>query len=118
MGMVITQHEFVGDVIKLITFAHEQGFMVTFGEAYRPIEMQEIYVRTGRSKTMNSYHLKRLGLDLNFFKAEEGRLRLTYNKEELQPIGDYWEGLRPGRNRWGGNFKKFKDVPHFERRNL
>jgi len=117
MGMVQRQHEFVEDLIKLLQFAHERGFVVTMGEVYRPIEMQEIYVRTGRSRTMKSSHLQRLAVDLNFFVKESPGLRLTWSKEEIHPIGEYWEGLRPGKNRWGGNFRSFKDVPHFEREN-
>nr|WP_223154740.1 hypothetical protein [Campylobacter concisus] len=29
-------------------------------------------------------------------------------------MGNYWESLNT-LNRWGGNFKNFIDVPHFER---
>ena len=48
--------------------------------------------------------------DLNFFK--DGKL--TYNVAALRPVGDYWESLNP-KNQWGGNWKSFKDVPHFQR---
>jgi predicted chitinase len=75
-----------------------------------------MHVQNGRSKTMNSQHLKRLALDLNFFREDpDGNLRLTYDVDELRPLGDYWESL-DGANRWGGNWSSFKDTPHFERR--
>ena len=78
-------------------------------------------LKTGKSKTMNSYHLKRLAIDLNFFKPvydEDGKLKgytLTWRYEDIKPFGEYWESLNP-KNKWGGNFKTFKDTPHFERR--
>ena len=101
---------------KLIDFATKNGFVVTGGELERKIEMQEIYIRTGRSKTINSMHLKRCAIDLNFFRDMDGKLRLTYDIPTLRPVGDFWEGLRPEKNSWGGNWNSFKDVPHFERR--
>lgn len=41
----------------------------------------------GKSKTMKSNHLGRLAIDFNFFINGE----LTYDKEKLQPPGDFWE---------------------------
>ena len=115
MSLVNEQAAFLHDVMKLIQFSTEQAFVVTGGELYRPVEMQEIYVRSGRSKTMNSRHLKRCAIDLNFFLQQDGKLQLTYDLVLLKKIGDYWEGLN-SKNSWGGNWNSFKDVPHFERR--
>jgi len=111
MSLVAEQAAFLRDVRKLLTKAEELGFVVTGGELYRTPEQQEIYVKTGRSKTMNSIHLKRCAIDLNFFKGN----KLTYDKTLIKPLGDYWESLDP-KNRWGGNWTRFVDVPHFERR--
>lgn len=110
MSMVQEQAAFLRDACHLIQFATSQGFDVTGGELFRTAEQQEIYVKTGRSKTMNSNHLKRCAIDLNFFKNG----KLVYDVPVLKPIGDYWESLSP-KNSWGGNWG-FKDVPHFERR--
>lgn len=77
---------------------------------WRTREQQQIYLETGRTKTKNSYHLKRLAVDLNFFR--EGQV--TMGKEDLQGLGDYWEELSE-QNRWGGNWS-FYDGGHFERR--
>lgn len=111
MSLRTEQEAFLLDIIKLIQFAYSKSFTVTAGEFQRPIEMQEIYVKTGRSKTFDSKHIKRLAADLNFF------LDGIYacNKETLQEVGDYWESLS-SKNSWGGNWNSFKDVPHFERR--
>lgn len=103
------QSAFLLNVCKLIQFATEQGLELTGGELYRTLEQQKIYFDTGKSKTMNSNHLKRLAIDLWIFR--DGKL--IQDKETLQPLGDYWENLHP-KNRWGGNFK-FVDMPHFER---
>ena len=73
MSRVAEQAAFLLDVCKLVQFATERGFTVTGGELYRTAEQQQIYVKTGRSKTMNSRHLERLAVDLNFFKG--GQLR-------------------------------------------
>jgi hypothetical protein len=116
MSLVEQQARFLADACKLIQFATEKGFVVTGGELERKPEMQEIYVRTGRSKTMNSNHLKKCAIDLNFFRTmEDGSLELTYDIATIKPVGDYWETLSP-ENAWGGNWNSFKDVPHFERR--
>ena len=118
MSMVQEQATFLLDVCALVAYATEQGFVVTGGELTRPIEMQQLYVKTGRSKTMDSQHLKRLAIDLNFFK--DGKL--VQSREELKPLGDWWEA-RSAKNRWGGNWRglvdagksRFVDCPHFER---
>lgn len=108
MSLVTEQAAFLLDVCKLIQFATEKGFTVTGGELFRTPEQQQIYVKTGRSKTMNSNHMKRCAIDLNFFK--DGKL--TYDTQEL---GRYWESLSP-KNSAGMFWKSFKDAPHFERR--
>lgn len=104
------QQAFLIDFCKLINFAVFKGFQVTAGELLRPIEMQKIYVSTGRSKTLNSKHIQKLAGDLNLFK------NYTYiqSYDELKVLGNFWENLSD-KNRWGGNFHNFKDLPHFER---
>jgi peptidoglycan L-alanyl-D-glutamate endopeptidase CwlK len=111
MSLVAEQAKFLLDVALLITFASAKGFVVTGGELWRTLEQQAIYVKTGRSKTMASNHLRRCAIDLNFFVNGT----LTYDKDMLKVVGDYWESLDP-KNSWGGNWNSFKDIPHFERR--
>jgi hypothetical protein len=104
------QADFLLDFCKLIVFATERGFKVTGGELQRTPEQQALYVKAGRSTTMESNHLRKCAGDLNFILDN----KLCYDKKLLQPIGDFWEALHPN-NRWGGNWKSFKDLPHFER---
>jgi peptidoglycan L-alanyl-D-glutamate endopeptidase CwlK len=106
MSLGAEQEYFTRDLVKLLSKAFELGYEVRMGEVQRMMEMQEIYVKTGRSKTLNSQHLKKLAADLHFVKNGA----IVYPQE----LGDYWESLARV-NRWGGNWKSFKDKPHFER---
>jgi hypothetical protein len=110
MSAVDSQAEFLLHAATLILKATEMGFVVTGGELARTPEQQQIYIKTGRSRTMNSLHLQRRAIDLNFFK--DGKL--TYDKNTLAPLGLFWESLHP-LNSWGGNGIKLVDTPHFSR---
>ena len=119
------QRIFTWNIHLLIEFAYKQGFQLSFGEVYRTLEQQKIYFQTGRSKTMNSLHLKRLAVDFNFFK--DGRMlfqdaaRYSEDVMLLKPVGDYWISLNTD-NRWGADWDKdgnplndkFRDPYHFE----
>lgn len=104
------QAAFLLDVCKLVPFATDLGFVVTGGELMRTPYQQEEYVRRGLSRTLDSYHLQKLAIDLNFLKYG----LLVHTRQELLPVGKYWESLSP-QNYWGGNFKGFPDLGHFER---
>lgn len=124
------QFKFVQDVTVLLLYIWEQGWRVTFGEAHRTQSQGLLYYHgytivntadgialektTPKSKTLDSYHLKRLAIDFNFFKPDGDKFTLTYDKEEIQPFGDKWESI-DDKNRWGGRFKTIVDTPHFER---
>ncbi|WP_165863652.1 M15 family metallopeptidase [Phorcysia thermohydrogeniphila] len=109
----------------MIKEIERRGWVATGGELWRHPNMQKYYVQIGRSRTMNSQHLKRLAIDLNLFRpARPGEepsvivngspFVLTWNVEDIEPIGRFWESLSKD-NRWGGHFRTFKDVPHFEK---
>lgn len=124
MSLIPEQMAFLSDFCLLIQEAVRQDFTVTAGELLRTEEQQAIYLKTGRSKTMNSYHLKKLAGDLNFFKDGVwiNGLPAGQARDILAPLGKFWESLSP-KNYWGGNFDHdwsrddpWKDVPHFERR--
>lgn len=111
MSLVAEQAAFLLDVCQLIISASKLGFTVTPKELGRTPEQQAIYVKTGRSQTMASNHLRNCAIDLYFFK--DGKLIM--DKAALQPVGDLWQSMSP-KNSWGGNWNSFKDIPHFERR--
>lgn len=84
---------------RLIDWAYKNGYEIVLGEAYRTKEQQELYVAAGKSKTMNSKHLKCLAIDINLFK--DGKY-LT-ETPDYKPLGDYWKSLDP-ECVWGGDW--------------
>lgn len=108
-AMIQAQAAFLMDFARLVVYAHQRGYVLTMGEGFRPVELQQLWVKMGRSMTMNSQHGKRLACDVNVFK--DGKL---IPASQFRDLGEYWESLNP-KNRWGGNFKRLVDGPHFER---
>ena len=92
------QSEFVRMAVRLIEYAHAQGYELTFGDAFRDTRCPY-----GAKDTM---HLKRLAIDLNLFK--DGRY-LDETEDHL-PLGEYWESIG---GRWGGRYK-IRDGNHYE----
>lgn len=128
MSLSDKQWIFLQNVSNLIMWAAKNGYKLTGGELYRTEDQQWLYysgkkIEDGKlvdapvkSKTMNSKHLRRLAIDLNIFKNGV----LTYNYDDIEPLGRYWCSLNQN-NRWGGDWNKnnknddrFKDFPHFE----
>ena len=81
-------------VASLILYIYQSGYEATFGDAY---------AKTGHSK--NSFHYKRLAIDLNLFK-DGVYLEKT---EDHRPFGKYWKLLG---GTWGGDFTR-KDGNHY-----
>ena len=123
------QQAFTYNISLLIQYAFENGFFLTFGEAYRTIEQQQIYFDSGRSKTMNSRHLQKLAVDFNIFKDGRHLFAPGISKEQYKcdlelarPMGEFWESLNIY-NVWGGDWNRngvydetFDDPYHFETR--
>ena len=87
------------------------GFIVTEGS--RTLERQQLLFKEGKSKTMNSRHLKGDAVDLavtidgtvswDFEQYKElSKIILAAAKELNTPVV------------WGGSWESFKDGPHFE----
>ena len=93
------QRKFPQLVASLIRWAYENGYEIVLGEAYRTKEQQSLYVATGKSKTMNSKHLRCLAIDINLFKNGEYLIETP----DYKPLGDYWESLDP-ECVWGGDW--------------
>ena len=124
MGMSDRQWEFVRDISKLIVWADENGYKMTFGEGYRTQDQQNLYyyglktmVNNGdvflvedktRSKVPVSRHQDRMAHDFNIFVDGE----LTYDPDRIRPLGEYWKSLHP-KNVRGGDWGW--DAGHFER---
>jgi len=90
-------------VSYLIQYAYEQGYELTFGDAYRdPRAFGEFGEKRGYSSA-NSVHKLRLAVDFNLF--QDG-VYLT-STEDHRPLGEYWESLGGS---WGG---RFQDGNHY-----
>jgi hypothetical protein len=98
------QRDFTLMVASLITWAYEQGFELSFGEAYRPPELAAINAAKGIGIS-NSLHTKRLAIDLNLFI--NGFFQTT--TEAYRPLGEKWEAMG---GTWGGRFSH-PDGNHF-----
>jgi hypothetical protein len=90
----------------LLDWIYEQGYGVTFGEAYRTPEQAAFNARAG-SGIVNSQHTLRMAVDLNLY------INGVYQTETAayKPLGDYWKSLHPNAA-WGGDFSK-PDGNHF-----
>jgi hypothetical protein len=103
------QSEFLIHVAHLIFYAKSIKIDVTFGEAWRSDEQQEIYIKQGKSKAKRSRHQDRLAVDLNVFI--DGKYRT--DREAYEPLAKFWKALHPDNVAgydWGW------DANHFERR--
>lgn len=99
------QRLFTQLISKLITFAYDNGYELTFGDAYRD---PRVYGDVGSKKSYssaNSLHKQRLAVDFNLFK--NGVYLTTTNDHKA--LGEYWESLHP-LCRWGG---RFNDGNHY-----
>lgn len=100
------QRVFVKNIGKLIDWAYNQGYELTFGEAWRSPQEAARDAATGAG-IANSLHTQRLAVDLNLWK--DGTY--TPNPVDYKPLGDYWKQLNPI-NAWGGDFHTV-DADHF-----
>lgn len=105
MTLVDKQSHFTVMVAKLILWAQNQGYQLTFGEAYRTKEQAEIYAKKGIG-SRHSVHCHRLAVDFNLF------INGLYQSDSraYQPLGEYWESLG---GCWGGRFQPNADGNHF-----
>lgn len=83
------QSEFVRMIGLLIQYATQQGYELTFGDAYRDNRCAHWTPRT--------FHAKRLAVDFNLFK--DGRY-LT-ETEDHRFLGEFWESIGGS---WGGRW--------------
>lgn len=113
MSQVNEQAIFLQDACKLAQYAASIGFIVTGGELLRTEEQQEIYIKTGLTKTKNSRHLLKCAIDLNFFLFENGMPVPVKDIKKLRCLAEFWNGLDK-KNDCGINWGW--DLAHFERR--
>ena len=86
------QSKFASMVALLIQFAYEQGYEITYGDAW---------AHDGHIK--GSFHYKRLAIDLNLFRNG----RYLSSTESHRPLGEFWESIGGS---WGG---RWNDGNHY-----
>ncbi len=91
---------------EFLMWIYEQGYAVTFGDAYRD---PRVFGQVGEKKPgsygrSKSNHKIRLAKDLNLFKKNEaGHWQYMTETEDHRPLGEHWESMHP-LCRWGGYF--------------
>lgn len=96
------QQKFTSMVGQLIEFANQNGYGLTFGEAYRTPEQAALNASKGTGIS-NSLHCDRLAVDFNLFIDGE----LQQSSEAHAPLGEFWESIGGS---WGG---RFNDGNHY-----
>lgn len=89
------QRRLVRMLPELIDFAHQEGFELTLGDAFRDPRCSY--------GAQNSLHRSRLAIDFNLFRNGIW-LRQT---KDFESLGIFWEALGGA---WGG---RFQDGNHF-----
>lgn len=97
------QSRFVRMIGLLIEFAYQQGYELTFGDAYRDPRVHGAVGVKKSYSSVNSLHKERLAVDFNLFK--DGKY-LT-SSEAHRELGEYWESIG---GTWGG---RFNDGNHY-----
>ena len=100
MTLGAKQRRFTECIGKLISWAYENGFELTFGDAYRSPEQAAANAKAGTGISA-SVHTVRLAVDFNLFV--DGAFQASTDAHK--PLGDYWRSLDPDA-RWGGDFPK------------
>lgn len=99
------QRLFAKLVPRLIDKAHELGFEVSLGDAFRD---SRVFGKLGEKKGYgNSFscHKVRLAIDLNLYKGGV----FCEKSEQHQPLGEWWE-KQHSLACWGG---RFQDGNHY-----
>lgn len=91
----------------LIEYAYQEGYELTFGDAFRSPAEATRNSQEG-SGIKNSLHVLRLAIDFNLFKNGQ---YLTATSDH-EPLGIFWESLHP-LCRWGGRFVSRPDGNHY-----
>jgi hypothetical protein len=97
------QRKFTRMIADLIVFAYDNGYELTFGDAYRDPRLHGVDGEKRGYGASRSLHKVRLAVDFNLFK--DGTFLQT--TEDHSPLGEYWESIGGS---WGG---RFNDGNHY-----
>lgn len=91
------QRRFARMAARLLDRAHELGYEVTLGDAYRDPRVHGKWGEKRGYSAARSVHKQRLAIDLNLFQGG----RYLDKSEDHRPLGEYWESLG---GTWGGRW--------------
>jgi D-alanyl-D-alanine carboxypeptidase-like protein len=96
-------------IAQFIPKAYEMGYLLNFGEAWRPEIVAQAYAKMGKGIS-NSLHCLRLAVDLNaYFEGKWLDGSQDWHIPHLERLGKLWESMGGS---WGGRFTK-KDYNHY-----
>ena len=107
MSLAEQQRIFTYNIGLLIVFTYQNGYELTFGEAYRDPRLAMLNAQQGKG-VAKSLHTQRLAVDFNLFKDGQ----YLPKSEDYWQLGTYWKTLHV-LNCWGGDFKPQADGNHF-----
>lgn len=93
----------------------ESPYDFSITEGLRTVELQKIYFENGKSKTMNSKHLRGLAVDIAVLV--DGKV--TWDLDYYKIVAAHIKKVATALNIpivWGGDWRSFIDGPHFELR--
>jgi hypothetical protein len=97
------QRRFARMVARLLDRAHEMGYEVTLGDAYRDPRVHGAWGERRSYSAARSVHKQRLAIDLNLFRGG----KYLDRTEDHRPLGEWWE--KQG-GCWGG---RWNDGNHY-----
>ncbi len=105
MKLSSMQQLFTVNIAKLILYAEEHDYGLTFSDAYRDPRVHGEFGEKKSYSAARSVHKVRLAVDFNLFYAGVFRTETSAHRK----LGEYWESLHP-LNRWGG---RWNDGNHY-----
>lgn len=84
---------------RLIEWAYQNGYELSFGDAYRDPRVHGDFGQKKSYSSANSVHKQRLAVDFNLFNGGV----YQPSSESHRKLGEYWKSLHPD-CRWGGDF--------------
>lgn len=103
------------DLVNVILEAiSEYGSPVGISEGVRTLAKQKEYLAKGKSKTLNSYHLKGQAVDVYIL---DDRGNTDWSLHKYKAFADIVKRFAESKHLtiiWGGDWKTLRDGPHFE----
>ena len=109
-----TTEPFVQEIMHEVLSISPYDFGIPEFGGRRTIQHQEQLVKQGKSKTMNSKHLKGEAIDICRYMGGD---EYSFEREHILPIAHIVKQVAKNKGykvKWGGDWLNFVDAPHFE----